>query len=119
MTIVTGTVEMAAASHALTNTPEHLAWFDALTDEDIAAQLASDPETAWELEHEPWIGIVPNPNYRPAPPRRPDLLAACEAAFAAAPRHLEPAAPGETAEVLVRYGTDIEHAAIPFPHAAE
>ena len=30
-------------------TPENLAWFDALTDEDIAAQIASNPDAAPEL----------------------------------------------------------------------
>jgi hypothetical protein len=31
-------------------TPENLAWFDALTDEDIAAQIASNPDAAPELD---------------------------------------------------------------------
>ena len=30
-------------------TPENLAWLDALTDEDIAAQIASNPDAAPEL----------------------------------------------------------------------
>lgn len=33
-------------------TPEFLAWFDALTDEDIAAQIASTPDAAPELTDE-------------------------------------------------------------------
>jgi hypothetical protein len=33
-------------------TPENLAWFDALTDEDIAAQIASNPDAAPELTDE-------------------------------------------------------------------
>ena len=33
-------------------TPEFLAWFDALTDEDIAAQIASNPDAAPELTDE-------------------------------------------------------------------
>jgi hypothetical protein len=31
-------------------TPENLAWLDALTDEDIAAQIAADPDVAPELD---------------------------------------------------------------------
>ena len=31
-------------------TPENLAWFDALTDDDIAAQIASNPDAAPELD---------------------------------------------------------------------
>ena len=33
-------------------TPENLAWLDALTDEDIAAQIASNPDAAPELTDE-------------------------------------------------------------------
>ena len=33
-------------------TPEFLAWFDALTDEDIAAQIAANPDAAPELTDE-------------------------------------------------------------------
>ena len=33
-------------------TPEFLAWFDSLTDEDIAAQIASNPDAAPELTDE-------------------------------------------------------------------
>ena len=33
-------------------TPEFLAWFDALTDEDIAAQIAANPDSAPELTDE-------------------------------------------------------------------
>jgi hypothetical protein len=43
------TAEKAAAEMA---TPEFLAWFDALTDEDIAAQIASNPDAAPELTDE-------------------------------------------------------------------
>ena len=49
---VTVTPEMVAASIAEMNTPEFLAWFDALTDEDIAAQIASNPDAAPELTDE-------------------------------------------------------------------
>ncbi len=102
VTIITSTPELVAASSALHSTPEFLAWFDALTDEDIAGQIASDPDSLWELDGPEWEGIVPNPN-PPAPPaHRPELLAAYEAAHAAAPRHLEPAAADETAQMLVR-----------------
>jgi hypothetical protein len=33
-------------------TPENLAWFDALTDEDIAKQIAENPDAAPELDDE-------------------------------------------------------------------
>jgi hypothetical protein len=33
-------------------TPENLAWFDSLTDEDIAARIASNPDAAPELTDE-------------------------------------------------------------------
>lgn len=33
-------------------TPENLAWFDSLTDEDIAAQIAANPDAAPELTDE-------------------------------------------------------------------
>ncbi|MES2137282.1 MAG: hypothetical protein V4502_09535 [Pseudomonadota bacterium] len=33
-------------------TPENLAWLDSLTDEDIAAQIASNPDAAPELTDE-------------------------------------------------------------------
>jgi hypothetical protein len=33
-------------------TPENLAWFDALTDEDIAKQIADNPDAAPELDDE-------------------------------------------------------------------
>ena len=43
--------EAEAAVHAWA-TPENLAWFDALTDDDIAAQIASNPDAAPELTDE-------------------------------------------------------------------
>jgi hypothetical protein len=43
------TPERLAAARAEI-TPEFLAWFDALTDEDIAAQIASNPDAAPELD---------------------------------------------------------------------
>ena len=43
--------EAEAAVHVWA-TPENLAWFDALTDEDIAAQIASNPDAAPELTDE-------------------------------------------------------------------
>ena len=45
------TPEVLAAARAEI-TPEFLAWFDALTDEDIAAQIASNPDAAPELTDE-------------------------------------------------------------------
>ena len=49
--IVKVTPERLAAAQAQI-TPEFLAWFDALTDEDIAAQIASNPDAAPELTEE-------------------------------------------------------------------
>lgn len=49
--IVKVTPERLAAARAQI-TPEFLAWFDALTDEDIAAQIASNPDAAPELTDE-------------------------------------------------------------------
>jgi hypothetical protein len=45
------TPEMLAAARAEI-TPELLAWLDALTDEDIAKQIASNPDAAPELPDE-------------------------------------------------------------------
>ena len=45
------TPERLAAARAWM-TPERLAWFDALTDEDIAAQIAANPDAAPELTDE-------------------------------------------------------------------
>ena len=50
--IVRTTPEMARAAAKEWATPENLAWFDALTDEDIAAQIASNPDAAPELTDE-------------------------------------------------------------------
>ncbi len=44
--------EQALAAAKTWATPENLAWFDALTDEDIAAQIASNPDAAPELTDE-------------------------------------------------------------------
>lgn len=49
---VTVTPEMLEAAIAEINTPEFLAWLDSLTDEDIAAQIASNPDAAPELTDE-------------------------------------------------------------------
>ena len=49
--IVRVTPERIAAAQAEI-TPEFLAWFDSLTDEDIAAQIASNPDAAPELTDE-------------------------------------------------------------------
>ncbi len=49
---VTVTPEMVEAAIAEVNTPEFLTWFDALTDEDIAEQIASNPDAAPELTDE-------------------------------------------------------------------
>ena len=46
------TREEAEAAAKEWATPENLAWFDALTDEDIAAQIASNPDAAPELTDE-------------------------------------------------------------------
>ena len=46
------TREQALAAAQAWATPENLAWFDALTDEDIAAQIASNPDAAPELTDE-------------------------------------------------------------------
>jgi len=48
--IVVVTREMAEAAAAQMATPEFLAMFDAMTDEDIAAQIASNPDAAPELD---------------------------------------------------------------------
>ena len=45
-------LEDARAAALAWATPENLAWFDALTDEDIAAQIASNPDAAPELTDE-------------------------------------------------------------------
>ena len=45
------TPEMLAAARSEI-TPEFLAWFDALSAEDIAAQIASNPDAAPELTDE-------------------------------------------------------------------
>lgn len=44
------TPDMVDAAIAEMNTPEMLAWLDALTDDDIAAQIASNPDAAPELD---------------------------------------------------------------------
>lgn len=44
--------EQALAAAKAWATPENLARFDALTDEDIAAQIASNPDAAPELTDE-------------------------------------------------------------------
>lgn len=46
------TREMAEAAAREMATPEFLEWFDSLTDEDIAAQIASNPDAAPELTDE-------------------------------------------------------------------
>ena len=46
------TSEQARASALEWATPENLAWLDSLTDEDIAAQIASNPDAAPELTDE-------------------------------------------------------------------
>ncbi len=48
---VTVTPEMVEAAIAEMNTPEALARFDAMTDEDIAVQIASNPDAAPELDN--------------------------------------------------------------------
>ena len=45
-------LEDAHAAALAWATPENLAWFDALTDEDIAAQIAGNPDAAPELTDE-------------------------------------------------------------------
>lgn len=45
-------LEEARAAAKAWATPENLAWFDSLTDEDIAAQIASNPDAAPELTAE-------------------------------------------------------------------
>ncbi len=49
---VTVTTDEACAAAKAWATPENLSWFDALTDEDIAAQIASNPDAAPELTDE-------------------------------------------------------------------
>lgn len=49
---VTVTREMAQAAARELATPEFLAWLDSLTDEDIAAQIAANPDAAPELTDE-------------------------------------------------------------------
>lgn len=44
--------EEAEAEAKAWATPENLAWFDALTDEDIAKQIADNPDAAPELDDE-------------------------------------------------------------------
>ena len=46
------TSEQARAAAKEWATPENLAWFDALSDEDIAEQIASNPDAAPELTDE-------------------------------------------------------------------
>ncbi len=50
--IVRITSEQARASALEWATRENLAWLDSLTDEDIAAQIASNPDAAAELTDE-------------------------------------------------------------------
>lgn len=61
------TREEASAAAKAWATPENLAWFDALTDEDIAAQIASNPDAAPELTDE-WFEnarlVIPLKNRR-------------------------------------------------------
>lgn len=45
-------MEEARAAAKEWATPENLAWFDSLTDEDIGAQIASNPDAAPELTDE-------------------------------------------------------------------
>lgn len=45
-------IEEAKAAAKAWATPENLAWFDSLTDADIAAQIASNPDAAPELTDE-------------------------------------------------------------------
>ena len=45
-------LEKARAAAKAWATPENLAWFDALTDDDIAAQIAANPDAAPELTDE-------------------------------------------------------------------
>lgn len=45
-------LEEAEAEAKAWATPENLAWFDALTDEDIAKQIADNPDAAPELDDE-------------------------------------------------------------------
>jgi len=46
--VTVGPDELAAARAQVT--PELLAWLDALTDDDIAAQIAANPDAAPELD---------------------------------------------------------------------
>lgn len=46
------TLEEARAAAKAWATPENLAWFDSLTDEDIARQIAENPDAAPELTDE-------------------------------------------------------------------
>ena len=48
--IVIVTPEMIADGVAWSTRPENLAWLDALTDDDIAAQIAANPDAAPELD---------------------------------------------------------------------
>ena len=52
--IVTVTRKMVDAAIAEMSTPDAMAAFDAMTDEDIAAQIASNPDAAPELD-EAWF----------------------------------------------------------------
>lgn len=45
-------LEEARAAAKAWATPENLDWFDSLTDEDIAAQIAANPDAAPELTDE-------------------------------------------------------------------
>lgn len=50
--VIVGPDELASARAKVT--PELLAWLDALTDDDIAAQIAANPDAAPELD-EAWF----------------------------------------------------------------
>lgn len=54
---MTITPEMAEAAFTEINSPEMLAWLDALTDDDIAAQIASNPDAAPELD-DTWFALA-------------------------------------------------------------
>jgi hypothetical protein len=53
------TLEQAQARLEAWMTPERLAWLDSLTDDDIAAQIASNPDAAPELTEE-WFAKARN-----------------------------------------------------------
>jgi hypothetical protein len=66
---VTLSAEEARAIAKAWATPENLAWFDALTDDDIAKQIADNPDAAPELTDE-WFAnarlVIPLKNKRAA-----------------------------------------------------